>query len=275
MDKVFKAAVIGHPISHSLSPEIFKQFSKASGQKVEYQKWDVSPDKFNQQFKEKIKSAGEQWVGCNVTIPYKQRVTKVIGKTKHTAVNVIKKTAKGLVGYNTDMLGIEKTLEKHKLKLTGKNILIIGAGGAARAFCLVMSHYKVAEVHVLNRSVKNSAKLCSEMNRLGETKFVPIKEVDLNQNYYLVANATPQGMKGQPKLQYPKLVKSSKFAFDMVYRPLMTDFLKSAKKAGARPIGGLDMLVWQAWATWEIWFGTPPLHAREVKMVAQKLKRFL
>jgi shikimate dehydrogenase len=276
MDKVIRAAVVGHPVAHSISPEIFKHFAKASGTRIQYQKWDIDPSRFDRQFKEKIRAAGTEWIGCNVTLPYKERVLKIVDRSKADgAVNVIKKTATGLVGYNTDTLGIEKTLKKNKVKVGGKIILVIGAGGAARALCLVMKQLNAREVHILNRSVKKSRKLVSEMNSKRRTRFKVIKKINLDVSYYLVVNATPQGMKGRPKLQYPEFKKPSRFAFDMVYRPMMTDFLKSAKKAGAYPIGGLDMLVWQAWATWEIWFGKPPVHPSKIYAIGQKLRRFL
>ncbi len=276
-----RAAVIGYPIAHSLSPDIFNFLSRQMKQPLRYLKCKVSPENLNEVLNLQLRS---NCVGLNITLPYKQKVLKWTSRLSEEAealraVNVLQNTQKGWIGHNTDIFGISQVFRKKRINIKDKRVLVFGAGGAARALCWVLGKKGAQEVEIINRSEKSAKSLCSEMNRsFPKTQFIASRKVDLIKKYYLVVNATPQGMRRYPVLIYPSLQIPSQFAFDMVYRPLVTDFLKSAKKAGAIPIGGLEMLVWQALATWEIWFG-PMKQSFKFKLkkdeLADRLVRYL
>jgi shikimate dehydrogenase len=179
------------------------------------------------------------------------------------AVNVVKATLGKLQGFNTDVIGVIETLREQKFNIKKSNALIFGAGGAALSAGFALGKNSAKQVWVVNRTFSRARKVASRLSaHFPKTFFEPrsltqVKEISDSIDLYI--NATPLGMKGFPKVTLlPDRVSPGALAFDLVYRPEKTKFLEKASKLGLRTVAGLDMLIWQAIAGWEIWLGTVP-----------------
>lgn len=273
------AAVIGHPVAHSLSPAIFAFLAKATGKEVLYQKLAVPPA----ELKSFVKALAAQklFIGWNVTIPHKEAILKLCSRVSPDAkvigaANVVQLLKGKSVAYNTDVYGIRQTLREQKTSMKGKEAVLYGAGGAARAVAYALGQERAKCVWVLNRNAARAQALCRHFSKLFRgTRFEVVKDVsEITSPIALVVNATPAGMKGiAGKFELPTAVSRKTLAFDLIYRPAKTPFLKEAKRRGARGVGGIDMLAWQAIATWEIWFGKVRGRSLLKKALSRRLAR--
>lgn len=287
------ACVLGDPIQHSLSPELFSFLAgflpgpgthlagyfpvKAGSDELEQAVWMIRSLPFR---------------GCNVTIPNKEVVMNHLDKVtpeaqKIGAVNVIEKTAQGkLIGHNTDVIGILETFKEHRVSVRGKQCLVLGAGGAARAACFALGMLGAKKVFILTRNLnKSQEKACHLAEDLcqhfSKTSFTVISENNLealsdSEVFSVVVNATPLGLPHSKSIFHgPLKSKKVEVAFDVNYRPAQTAFMRAAGKRGCRVMGGLDMFVWQALATWEIWFQKIPNKIDVKKDSIRHLRRFI
>jgi shikimate dehydrogenase len=301
---VKKAAVIGHPISHSLSPAVF-QFLKsqchvagASPFDLQYVTLDVLPPDLVATLTRLSRDA--DWIGLNITLPHKESVMALMAGLSQDAqltgaVNVIGFENGKMHGYNTDVHGISQTLLEHRVDLTNKNALVIGAGGAARAACLSLIRAGVREVLILNRSPSRAQLMMESLQRatsaLGqETKFhisiagdeTQTDEPQSALQFAIAIQATPMGMQGFQDNEeffsragvWQRLTPGA-VALDLIYRPEHTIFLRLAKERGFRCLGGLDMFAHQALETWRIWFGAEALPADIKSSLVDLLRREL
>ena len=239
-----KFAVIGEHLSHSFSPTLHKIIYQklklnADYSKVEITLKDLSSFIMNNHFN-----------GLNITIPYKENVipfldqidkpSKIIG-----AVNCIN----GLEGFNTDWKGFLKSMQVNNVDLQGKNCLIIGAGGAAKAIAFALFKSNVNSIKFKNRTHKRLKIITSWINRL----FINNKNHDAPD---IIVNCTPQGMFPFQD-EIPLItdnVSKNQILIDTIYNPLITNWLKEGATRGARIIGGMDMLIAQALYSINIWF---------------------
>ena len=261
-----KAAVIGRPVSHSLSPAIFKFLRARELSPLEYEAREVSVESlaiFIQGLRE-----DSEWRGVNVTIPHKESVLCLLDQVEADAaslgaVNVIQRRNGKLQGFNTDIIGIEKTFHYAGFSVRGKNCFVLGAGGSAKAVLHVLGESGAKEVVVYNpRSERGHAVVEKFSALFPETSFSLASSVQeqSEKTFSLVINATPVGMNIQTPeffapLAYLRTTNDS-LAFDLIYTPKDTLFLKATRACGMRGVGGLGMLVDQAIATWELWVGT-------------------
>ena len=232
-------ALIGFPLGHSLSATYFAEKFEREGIDAEYSPLPIERA-------EEVLPHCTELAGFNVTIPHKQAIMPYLAAISDEAraigaVNCVKVTNEGLVGYNTDVIGIRKSLEGIALK--GAKAVVLGTGGASKAVQYVLREGG-AEVAVVSRS-KGSADLT-----YADLTAELIAECDL------IVNTTPLGMfpniDNAPELPYEAL--STKHAlFDCVYNPQFTKFLRLGAEQGARTIDGLTMFYAQAEASWQIW----------------------
>lgn len=260
-----KAGVIGSPIGHSLSPLIFKFLSEKTGVALSYTALEVLPENLNKQF-ELIK---KNLIGISVTSPHKQTILPLLDETSDE-VKVIGATnaiafRNGLSkGYNTDVLGIQKSLELWLPELSQKHAIVFGAGGAARAvlYALGLSEFKT--ILVASRNKESASLLAEEFQKV--FKKTEIRAVDVNspEPTELICQTTPLGMAGVPVASNEPMVQAIKSwmnfnkdarLFDLVYKPRFTLFCKLADERQMKFKNGLDMLICQALAAWEIWIG--------------------
>jgi len=257
--------LIGHPVEHSFSPIMHNAAFKDKGLNYIYVAFDVLPENLKYVI-DGAKALGI--VGFNVTIPHKIEIMKYLDEIDEDAqligaVNTIKIEDGKAIGYNTDGIGARKALEEEIGKVKGKNIVIYGAGGAARAVAFELA--KDNNIIIANRTVEKAEKLAKEIaeklnKKFGEEVKFSGLDVDLN-GIDIIINATPIGM--YPNVDVEPIVKAENMRGDMVvmdliYNPLETVLLKEAKKVNAKTINGLGMLIYQGAVAFKIWTGVEP-----------------
>lgn len=276
-----KAAVIGQPVSHSLSPAIFRFLRARELSPLDYEAREVAPAQL-EEFIAQVKNDAE-WRGVNVTIPHKEAVLSLLDQIAPDAeslgaVNVIQRKEGKLFGFNTDVVGIEKTFHYAGFSVHGKTCLIIGAGGSAKAVLQVLGSSGAKTIFVYNPRSNRGQILVEKFRTLfPQTHFESTATLFLGEDteVSLLVNTTPIGMNViEPDFFEPLealRIKNDALAFDLIYTPKETLFLKKAKSLGVRGVGGLGMLVDQAIATWNLWFGT----LRDLDQTREELLHYL
>jgi len=255
--------VIGEPIEHTLSPLMHNAAFEALKLDYVFLAFRVKPAE--------VESAvnGMRALnirGLNVTMPHKSTVIKHLDRVDLSAqivnsVNTVLNKENLLFGFNTDGIGAFKALKENGVEPKGRKVLLLGAGGAARAIAYTMAN-KADELAVLNRTVKQAqalAKLLEKsFNKKISTGSLSPSDIQSNiQDSDILINATSVGMK--PKAEEspipPKLLRSNLAVMDIVYNPLETKLEKEAKAAGAKVVSGVEMLIYQGAASFELWTG--------------------
>lgn len=243
--------VAGDPIAHSLSPIIMNTALRRENVNAVYLALHAKT------LKDLLTCAREIPIhGLSITMPYKEAILKYLDNTdSHTtkigACNTIVRAQDGkLYGFNTDTAGVVRPLEQ-RIPLEGARILVLGAGGAARAAVFGLKE-RGCEVFILNRTPAPAQKLARQ------AKARTIKRQDLRKLAFdVIVNATPVGMTNSGESPLHENEINAKYVFDMVYDPPETRFLKAAKARGAQIIPGIEMFVHQAARQFEIWTGKP------------------
>lgn len=261
------AEVIGDPIAQSKSPLIHGFWLDALGMKGEYRRAHVKPDDLAAYIAER--RTDPAWRGCNVTIPHKIAVMDLVddpGDIRGTigAMNTIVRQRDGaLIGTNTDAAGFYAPLAE--LDLEGTPVVLIGAGGAARAVLFALARAKVGHVTILNRSPLKAMGLLATFGLKGD---VVALDAPLPPAALLV-NSSSLGMMGQPPLDLDlSPLPDDAIVYDLVYAPLMTGLLRAADARGLDIVDGLDMLIGQAALAFELFFGAPPPEGRDEELRA-------
>jgi shikimate dehydrogenase len=269
--------LIGYPLKHSISPYFQQAALDYYRLDIRYEAWEISPGGL----KEAVSNLRRpQNVGANVTVPYKETVLPLLDGIDDLAgsigaVNTIIKKDGRLVGFNTDAYGFVEALERHGgLDPEGKRVVILGAGGVARAVGFSFVQKKAASVRITDGIVERAVALAetltkytSESSRAGPTVRPSIAAFgwkDLSSpetlaHCDLIVHCTTIGMKDSPQEgQSPlsvEVIPSGILLYDVVYNPSPTPLLALAIKAGARILGGLPMLVYQGAKSFELWTG--------------------
>jgi 3-dehydroquinate dehydratase / shikimate dehydrogenase len=244
--------VVGDPITHSLSPAIMNAAFRRENVNAVYLALHAKT------LKDLLTCVREVPIhGLSVTMPYKEAILPHLDNTdSHTtkigACNTVVRAQDGkLYGFNTDASGIVRPLERRLSTLEKAKILVLGAGGAARAAVFGLKE-RGAEVYILNRSLAPAKKLAHQAHaRL-------VKRADLKKLAFdVIINATPVGMGNTRETPLQDKEINTRYVFDMVYDPVETRLLKLAKERGAQIIPGIEMFVHQAARQFEIWTGKP------------------
>jgi shikimate dehydrogenase len=263
-------AVLGHPIKHSASPAMQNAGIASLGLNWRYLAFDVHPDELRAVI-EGAKRMG--FVGLNLTVPHKLlavEMVDVLDSSAQTwgAVNTIRfePDVNGKIlarGFNTDADAIVRSLQEDLgLTLRGARVLLLGAGGAGRTAALKLASEGVGSLALINRTRVKAEAIAAEIRQqfpaVVVTTDYPKSEVDL------VLNATSLGLKTEDPLPCDEKqfsLQQARAAYDMVYRPAETPFLKAAKTAGCRVANGLGMLLYQGAKALELWSGqTAPVN---------------
>jgi shikimate dehydrogenase len=258
-------ALIGDPVEHTMSPAMHNAAFKKLGLDYAYIPFRVKPAELGQAV------AGLRALnvrGFNVTIPHKVSVISFLDKLepaagKIGAVNTVVNDGGKLTGYNTDGEGFLRALRDENVKPEGKEVVILGAGGAARAIAYVLAEWG-ARLTIINRKqeldwAENIGHLIKK--ELGEGvkvgELTPRALSHALEKAHILVNATSVGMSpDSDKTPVPaELLKRGLIVFDIVYNPIETRLLKEAKVAGAKVISGVDMLAWQGALAFEEWTG--------------------
>ncbi|NLP44706.1 MAG: shikimate dehydrogenase [Peptococcaceae bacterium] len=251
-----KYAIIGDPVEHSLSPVMHEAGFKYLNMNASYHRIRVSCSelKGGLDFLKK-----NNYSGWNVTYPLKEKIVPFLDHLTSSAsligaVNTVKSVSGQLHGHNTDGEGLVESLVTKGYDLKNKKVVILGAGGAAKAITFALASRDL-EIIILNRSVKKAENLAKQVAGLGGKASFGIlargswlKEVDL------LIQTTPVGMNGEDFLFDLQGIKYGSLAIDLIYNPYITSFLAQAQSYGCKTMNGLEMLLYQGILAWKYWF---------------------
>jgi len=250
-------AVIGDPIDHSLSPNIHSAAFRELNLDCSYIAYRIPTGELEEGIAglKKIKIDG-----FNITIPHKVEMMKHLNKMDEScsligAVNTVTNIDGVLKGYNTDMDGFLEPLKKKKLNIENAKVLLLGAGGAARAIVAGFAKEKANSITIANRTLENAKNLSEFAKKIGlDTNPIKIDNVkNAAKDYDIIVNATPIGLKNEPSPISLDSINEKTIIYDIVYMPMNTDFIKKAKEKNAVIIFGYEMLLGQAIRAFEIW----------------------
>ena len=271
-----KFGLIGYPLGHSLSAVIHKAGFESLGINATYDILETPPEDLVDRVKFLKR---ENYTGFNVTIPLKLPISLFVQEVDKYAdiagaVNAVKiNSDKTFSAFNTDATGFKKAIPSD-INLAGKKAAILGTGGASRAAVLGLSDLGISEIGVYTRNIPNAMDYMAYMRRKFPQIIFTSYQIDAVRDlskYDILVNTTPIGMQGVSADMTPieeevlKTMPEGAVVYDVIYNPKKTILLKNAEKLGYRTINGLDMLVYQAIAAQEIWFGrTPDFNAMKI-----------
>jgi shikimate dehydrogenase len=251
-----RACLFAHPVKHSLSPVMHNAAFQALGIDAQYEAKDVPPEQLLTALEELRQS--ETW-GINLSIPHKETVLEHLDSVSQEAkiigaVNTIVVKNGLLEGHNTDAYGFMRSLEEAAIQVKDSRILILGAGGAARAVAYGLKQAG-ANVQIWNRSHERARALATEFDlQLIETPTLP---ASIRTAHGLI-NTTSVGLEQPDISPIATELQPKEWVCDIVYRPLETTFLKNARESNLQVVDGLGMLVHQGAKAFELWTGQSP-----------------
>ena len=255
--------LIGNPVEHTLSPVIHNTLSMVLGKNLAYVPFHVETGRLE----DAIKGAfALNLLGMNVTVPYKSDVIPYLTDIDPLAVNIgavntLVRTEKGYKGYNTDMPGLYRAMCEDGVKVRGEKVLILGAGGVARAVAMLLLDKGAKEAVILNRTVEKAQEVADEVNRLAGREFVkalPINAYDTlpEGERYLAIQATSVGM--YPDCDAAVITDSAFYkkvhtGYDLIFNPPKTRFMELVEEQGGKACNGAKMLLYQGIIAFELW----------------------
>lgn len=249
----YRCAVIGNPIVHSQSPQIHAAFAAKQGIDLQYDKILATEENFTAIVQDFFAQGGH---GLNITLPFKERayaLAQNLSPYARTAgaVNTLWMENGELCGDNTDGRGLVRALsQQHGIDLSGKRLLLLGAGGAARGVILPLLEAQVSQIDILNRSPDKARVLAD----LYAERVAAVEHPA--QGYDLIINATSAGLGDSAFTLSPTTLHEQTLCYDMMYGK-QTPFMQWAAAQGCTQIAdGYSMLENQAWLAFHIWFGT-------------------
>lgn len=264
-----KFGLIGYPLGHSLSKIIHEAGFKSLGIEASYDVLETPPDSLVDRIKW-LKTNGYR--GFNVTIPLKLPVSLFVNEVDKyadlaRAVNTVYiDSDKALKAYNTDVIGFRRAIPSD-INLKGKKVAILGTGGAAHAACVALTECNVEEIAFFTRNIPNSIELMNYVRRKFPSVNFNVYQIENIRHlgeYSMLVNTTPIGMLGKSGDMMPveefalKTLNPDAVVYDVIYNPKKTVLIRAAESLNLRTITGLDMLIFQAVAAQEIWFGKTP-----------------
>lgn len=248
--------VIGHPISHSLSPIMHNTALQYYGMDATYYAVDIFPDELTSFI---AWCNNDQFLGCNITLPYKRQLFDLVdrrGEAAETigAINTISKDNGKLAGDNTDVFGFLHPLEPLSDLIENTEAIVFGTGGASGAVVHGLKSLGVEKIYLVTRNPGSKHTETNVIEYIGYSQWPSVSE-----NAAIVVNTTPLGM--HPKTDQSPVRDSEahllkdKICYDLVYNPQETRFLRQAKPHAEQIITGIDMLIHQGSRSFEIWTG--------------------
>jgi shikimate dehydrogenase len=264
MNADFKTyCIIGDPINHSLSPAIHNAAFNTLGLNCSYIALRVQEG----QLKNSIDSLRAINIGgFNVTMPHKVKVLNYVDRCDKTvqlvgAANTVNNEEGKFCAYNTDVAGFIRPLRERKISFNGIEVLILGAGGAARAVVVALSGERgIANINIFNRNTDRSTNLSKLVKELGlKASIVSNDDIQkIASKSELIINTTPLGMSNEESLINSASISKDSIVYDIVYKPINTKLIVNAKTAGAQVVYGYEMLLEQATASFKIWLKMDP-----------------
>jgi shikimate dehydrogenase len=248
--------VIGHPISHSLSPLMHNTALQYHGIDASYYAIDVQPNELTSFI---AWCNQDTFLGCNITLPFKQQLFHLVDRRSETAdaigaINTVSKKNGELIGDNTDVYGFLKPLESLSDVIEETEAVVFGTGGASMAVVYGLQSLGVHKIYLVTRDPASKRAQESFIEYIGYSQWPSVLE-----NVSIVINTTPLGMDPNrdksPVRDSESTLLEGKICYDLVYNPQETAFLKQAKDTAEISIPGLDMLIHQGSRAFEIWTG--------------------
>ncbi len=280
--KTRTCGLIGNPVEHTLSPMIHNTLAKLSGHNLVYVPFPVEPGSLDKA----IAGAGAlNLLGLNVTVPYKSEVIRSLREIDDLArnigaVNTLVKTDGGYKGYNTDMEGLYRAMTSEGVKIAGEQIVLLGAGGAARAVAYLCAVKGADKVYMLNRTLSKAESVAEEVNRaMGREAIIPMITEDyvkLPAGKYLAIQGTSVGL--APHTEDVVIADEAFYdkihtGFDLIYNPWETKFMRLVSSHGGKAYNGLKMLMYQGIIAYELW-NQMSVSDESVQIVYEKLKGY-
>ncbi|MBY0453636.1 MAG: shikimate dehydrogenase [Burkholderiaceae bacterium] len=256
--------VMGNPVEHSRSPWIHARFAELTGQALVYERRWVALDGFTQALREFASAGGR---GCNITVPFKLQAAQAASRCSERvqlagAANTLIFTADGITADNTDGLGLVADLTRNAgLTLAGRDVLVVGAGGAAAGALGPLLQAGPRRVVVANRTLARAQALVqahAPIAALQKTELLAQSTQALDADFDLVINASASSLAGDAVPVPASVLRPGSLAYDMMYGPAAQGFLEWAGQHGAQARDGLGMLVEQAAEAFALWRGVRP-----------------
>lgn len=258
--------IIGSPVDHSKSPYMHNLAFEKLGLDYAYMAFDIKEGSLKQGV-DGLRTLNVR--GFNITMPHKQEVMKYLDKIEEDAkligaVNTVLNNNGKLIGYNTDGKGFIKSLEERNVKYIDEKIVIIGAGGAAKAIAIELALKGVKNIVIVNRTLEKAEAISHTINKNiegSESRSLVLDEKLLKEELKdasILINTTSVGMGDSIDKNIIKnedTLDKDLFVADLIYNPVKTKFLSMAEEKGCRIMNGLDMLVYQGALVFKIWTG--------------------
>lgn len=254
-------AIFGHPVGHSLSPQMHNAAFNEMGLDCRYVAFDVHPADLREAVAG-VRAMG--LLGLNITVPHKEAIMPMLDKVDPEAsfigaVNTVVNRNGKLVGYNTDGRGFMRMLEEEGIEVKGKTVLLVGAGGAARAVSWYLAE-SGADLSIYNRTTEKAEFLVRDLE-INFKNVAVAGNLDSIGDADLVINATSLGLKPGDAAPFEvDALRPDAAVVDLIYSE--TPLVKAARQKGLKAIAGLGMLLWQGVLAFELWTGEEPPHQR-------------
>lgn len=259
--------VMGNPVEHTMSPAIHNTLAGETGENLVYAPFHVPEG----QVGEAVRGAfALNFLGMNVTVPYKSQVIPYLEEIdapaeRIGAVNTLVRGKKGFRGYNTDMPGLYRAMEEDGVRLEGEKVLLLGAGGVARAAAMLAAQKGAEKIILLNRTLSRAEELAELVNDFSGRK---IAEAGRLEDYdklpkderYLAIQTTNVGMFPETErvlIEEERFYSRIHTGYDLIFNPSRTRFMALVEAGGGRAFNGLKMLLYQGIIAYELWTGRP------------------
>lgn len=273
--------IIGNPVEHTMSPLIHNSLAARCGHKLVYVPFLVEEGRVS----DALKGAyALNILGMNVTVPYKSEVIGGLAEIDELAagigaVNTLVRVDGGYKGYNTDMTGLRRAMLSEGIKLEGEDIVLLGAGGAARSVAYLCAKQNAGKVYMLNRTLEKAGRIADEVNEaFGRGTIAPMLLSDydkLPDKKFLAIQATSVGLAphdDEAVIEDADFYKKIHTGFDLIYKPFTTRFMKLVREAGGEAYNGLKMLLYQGIEAYELW-NDVELSEEDAEFILNKLKQ--
>jgi len=257
--------LLGNPVEHTMSPVIHNTLAEATGENLNYVPFHVPTGSLE----DAVKGAfALNLLGLNVTVPYKSDVMEYLVYIDPLAesigaVNTLVRVGNGFKGYNTDMPGLFRAMCDDGVKIEGEKVLILGAGGVARAVAMLLAKNNAAQIIILNRTLEKAEAIVREINALvgkevAKAMLLSAYETLPEGERYLAIQATNVGM--YPNVEAAVITEDAFYqkihtGYDLIFNPFRTKFMELVQKQGGNAYNGLKMLLYQGIIAYELWTG--------------------
>jgi len=276
--------LIGYPIGHTMSPVIHNYLAAKYGHNLVYVPLQVETGKLEAA----VKGADAyNFLGMNVTVPYKAEVLNYLTAIDPLAesigaVNTLVRTEGGYKGYNTDMPGLYRAMLSDGIEIEDREVIILGAGGVARAVAILLLQKKAKKIHIMNRTIEKARMIADEINQKAGKDICTAYELEgykkLDKSCkYLAVQATNVGMYPETDkavIEDMEFYQMIEYGYDLIYNPAQTKFMQCVKNAGGKSFNGLKMLLYQGIIAYELWNNISTTEETALE-VYEKLKKEL